>query len=96
MLQTGKESPPDEESYDLVVGMLLQMDQIDAALKYIDLTLKSGYMLSMPVFRECVRGCVNKGKRDTLVSIINKCKVHDSYHRYLDRGLENFARCSLM
>ncbi|CAN6727483.1 unnamed protein product [Malus baccata var. baccata] len=77
MLQTGKESPPDEESYDLVVGMLLQMDQIDAALKYIDLNLKSGYMLSMPVFRECVRGCVNKGKLDILVSIIDKCKSMD-------------------
>ncbi|THG17364.1 hypothetical protein TEA_018343 [Camellia sinensis var. sinensis] len=41
MLQTDKESLPDDESYDLVIGMLLLTDQIDATLKYIDLTLKS-------------------------------------------------------
>ncbi|XP_028057812.1 pentatricopeptide repeat-containing protein At1g26460, mitochondrial [Camellia sinensis] len=77
MLQTGKESLPDDESYDLVIGMLLLTDQIDAALKYIDLTLKSGYILSVNVFTECVRSCVNKGRLDTLVSIIERCKKMD-------------------
>lgn len=77
MLQTGKESLPDDDSYDLVVGMLFMTDEIDAALKYIDMGLKSGYMLSMRVFTECVRSCVNKGRLDTLVSIIERCKVHD-------------------
>ena len=77
MLQTGKESMPDDESYELVVGMLFLTDQIDAALRYVDLTLKSGYMLSMRVFAECVRSCVNKGRLDALVSIIERCKVHD-------------------
>lgn len=66
---------PDDESYDLVIGMLLAMDRIDAALKYIDLTLKSGYMLSLKVFTECVRSCINKGRLDTLVSVIDRCKV---------------------
>ncbi|KAF3945281.1 hypothetical protein CMV_028340 [Castanea mollissima] len=77
MLQTGKESLPDDDSYDLVVGMLFMTDEIDAALKYIDMGLKSGYMLSMRVFTECVRSCVNKGRLDTLVSIIERCKTMD-------------------
>ncbi|RVX11159.1 Pentatricopeptide repeat-containing protein, mitochondrial [Vitis vinifera] len=72
MMQTGKESMPDDESYELVVGMLFLTDQIDAALRYVDLTLKSGYMLSMRVFAECVRSCVNKGRLDALVSIIER------------------------
>nr|CAN63146.1 hypothetical protein VITISV_029486 [Vitis vinifera] len=74
MLQTGKESMADDESYELVVGMLFLTDQIDATLRYVDLTLKSGYMLSMRVFAECVRSCVNKGRLDALVSIIERCK----------------------
>ncbi|KAK4598781.1 hypothetical protein RGQ29_016009 [Quercus rubra] len=77
MLQTGKESLPDDESYDLVVGMLFLTDEIDAALKYIDMGLKSGYMLSTRVFTECVRSCVNQGRLDTLVSIIERCKTMD-------------------
>ncbi|XP_010657071.1 pentatricopeptide repeat-containing protein At1g26460, mitochondrial-like [Vitis vinifera] len=77
MLQTGKESMADDESYELVVGMLFLTDEIDAALRYVDLTLKSGYMLSMRVFAECVRSCVNKGRLDALVSIIERCKTMD-------------------
>ncbi|CAK9165973.1 unnamed protein product [Ilex paraguariensis] len=77
MLQTGKESLPDDESYDLVVGLLFLTKQYDAALKYIDLTLKSGYMLSMNVFTECVQSCVNEGRLDMLVSIIERCKTMD-------------------
>ncbi|KAJ7953905.1 Pentatricopeptide repeat-containing protein [Quillaja saponaria] len=77
MLQTGKESLPDDESYDLVIGMLFLTDQIEAALKYIDMTLKSGYMLSMKVFTDCVRSCVDKGRLDTLVTIIERCKAMD-------------------
>ncbi|GMY25859.1 pentatricopeptide repeat-containing protein At1g26460, mitochondrial [Fagus crenata] len=77
MLLTGKESLPDDESYDLVISMLLSTDEIDAALKYIDLALKSGYMLSMKVFTECVQSCVNKGRLDTLISIIERCKTMD-------------------
>ncbi|GMP96626.1 hypothetical protein CsSME_00045174 [Camellia sinensis var. sinensis] len=48
-------------SYDLVIGMLLLTDQIDAALKYIDLTLKSGYILSVNMFTECVRTMLTRG-----------------------------------
>lgn len=77
MLQTGTDSLPDDESYDLVIGMLFLTDQIDAALKYLDMALKSGYMLSMRVFTDCVRSCVNKKRLDALVSIIKKCKVHN-------------------
>ena len=76
MLHTRQESLPDDESFDLVIGMLLLTEQIDSALKYIDLTLKSGYVLSVDVFTECVRICVNKGRLDTLVSIIERCKVY--------------------
>ena len=76
MLQTGKESLPDDESYDLVIGMLFLTYQIDSALKYIDLTLKSGYILSVKTFTECVRSCVDKGRLDALVSIIERCKVY--------------------
>ncbi|KAL0363852.1 UNVERIFIED_CONTAM: Pentatricopeptide repeat-containing protein, mitochondrial [Sesamum angustifolium] len=80
MLQTGNEyrdSLPDDESYDLIVGMLLSTNQIDSALKYIDLTLKSGYMLSMSAFMRCVQSCVNNGRLDTLISIIERCKKMD-------------------
>ncbi|KAH7569994.1 hypothetical protein JRO89_XS05G0029900 [Xanthoceras sorbifolium] len=77
MLHTGKESLPDDESYTLLTGMLFLTDQIDAALKYIDMTLKSGYILSMRVFSDCVQSCVNKGRLDLLVSIIEKCKTMD-------------------
>lgn len=80
MLQTGEESIPDDESYDLVIGMLLSTDQIDAALKYIDLTLKSGHMLSLKVFTECVQSCVKKGRLDTLVSVIDRCKVMNQFN----------------
>ena len=75
MLQTGKASQPDDESYNIVLTLLLQSRRVDAALKYIELTLKSGYMVTMTVFKDCVQGCVNTGKLDTLVAIIDKCKV---------------------
>ncbi|PIN11470.1 hypothetical protein CDL12_15938 [Handroanthus impetiginosus] len=80
MLQTGKEykeSLPDEESYDLIFGLLLSTNQIDSALRYIDLTLQSGYMLSMGAFANCVQSCVNNRRLDTLVSIIERCKKTD-------------------
>ncbi|KAI4314083.1 hypothetical protein L6164_027023 [Bauhinia variegata] len=77
MLLTGKESLPDHESYDLLIGMLFLEDQIDSALKYIDLALKSGYVLSMDVFMDCVRSCVKKGRLDTVVTIIERCKAMD-------------------
>lgn len=77
MLLSGKEAQPDDESYNLVIGMLFQSDQINSAFKYIDLSLKSGYMMSMKVFYECVKSCVKKGSLDTLVSIIGKCKTMD-------------------
>ena len=54
MLQSGNDALPDDESYDLVIGMLFSMGQIDTAFKYIDLILKSGNVLSMKVFMNCV------------------------------------------
>ncbi|XP_076952382.1 pentatricopeptide repeat-containing protein At1g26460, mitochondrial-like [Bidens hawaiensis] len=78
MIQTGsKGALPDDESYHLVIRLLLSQNQVDDALKYIDLALKSGYMLSVVVFTECVRSCVNTGRLDTLVSIIERCKKMD-------------------
>lgn len=77
MLQTGNESLPDAESYELVVGLLFSQNQIDAALKYLDINLKSGYMVSMNVFTICVKSCVDAGRLDTLVSIIGRCKSMD-------------------
>ncbi|KAF5745749.1 Tetratricopeptide repeat (TPR)-like superfamily protein isoform 1 [Tripterygium wilfordii] len=77
MLEAGNESLPDFESYNLVVEMFFETDQIDAALKYIDMILKSGYMLSINIFHLCVRRCVNQGRLDTLVSVIEKCKTMD-------------------
>ena len=79
MLQGGTESLPNDESYDLVIGMLFETQQFDAALKYIDMALKSGYKLSMRVFTECVECCVNQGRLDMLVTIIESCKVYDSF-----------------
>lgn len=77
MLQGGKDSLPDDETYDLLISLLFSKGEIDSSLKYIDMALKSGYMLSMNVFTECVRGCVDEQRPDALVSIIKKCKVHD-------------------
>ncbi|MCD7469592.1 hypothetical protein HAX54_008732 [Datura stramonium] len=80
MIQTGKEykeALPDEESYDLVIGLLFKADLIDDALKYVDSALKSGYKLSMNVFNECVRSCVFNSRLDILVSIIERCKKTD-------------------
>lgn len=79
MLQRGpqcKDSLPDDESYNLVITVLLSTNQIDRALKYIDLALASGYMLSINAFSRCVHSFVNNGRLDTLVSIIERCKVH--------------------
>lgn len=75
MEQSGKEAQPDDESCELIVGMHFQAGQIDTALKYVDKTLKYGNMLSMRVFSQCVSHCVDKGRLDVLVSIIEKCKV---------------------
>lgn len=71
-----KESLPDGESFDLVIEILLSHNKIDSALKYVDLTLKSGYMLSMKAFLDCVQRCVSNQRLDTLVSTIERCKVH--------------------
>ncbi|RWR72902.1 pentatricopeptide repeat-containing protein, mitochondrial-like protein [Cinnamomum micranthum f. kanehirae] len=77
MLHTGKESLPDDESYDLVIGLLFLVIEIDSALKYLDMTLKSGYMVSMRAFTESVWSCVSAGRLDTLASIIERCKAMD-------------------
>lgn len=77
MLQTGNEAQPDDESYELVIAMLFSTDQIDTAFKYIDLALRSGCVLSMKIFMACVRRCVNKGRLDTLVTIIERCRTTD-------------------
>lgn len=79
MLEIGKEhkeSLPDLESYDRVIEMHIARSQIDAALKYIDLSLKSGCLLSMKAFVDCVRYCLNNNRLDTAVSIIERCKVN--------------------
>lgn len=73
MLQTG--TLPDDESYNLVIGLLLLLNKIDSALKYLDLALKSGFMMSSSVFEDCIRSCVTAGRLDALSSIIERCKV---------------------
>lgn len=79
MLLSGKESLPDDESHDLVIGMLFLTGKNDEAMKLMDMALKSSYMLSTTVFSDCVRSCVAKGRTDTLVSIIERCKVLMSF-----------------
>lgn len=59
MLQTG--TMPDDVSYNMVVGHLILMNEIDSAFKYMDLIIKSGFMISTIVFMDCVRSCVNAG-----------------------------------
>ncbi|GMJ13435.1 hypothetical protein like AT1G26460 [Hibiscus trionum] len=77
MLQGGKESLPDDETYDLVIGMLFESQQFEAALEYIYMALKSGYKLSMRIFTECVACSVNQGRLDTLATVIETCKTTD-------------------
>ncbi|PPS00499.1 hypothetical protein GOBAR_AA20176 [Gossypium barbadense] len=74
MLQGGKESLPDDESYDLVMGMLFEMRGVEAALKYIDMALQFGYKLSIKVFTECIACCVSQGQLDTLATLIERCR----------------------
>lgn len=78
MLQGGKESLPNDESYDLVMGMLFEMRGVEAALKYIDMALQSGYKLSIKVFTECIACCVSQGQLDTLATLIERCRL-DTY-----------------
>ncbi|KAK1379475.1 Pentatricopeptide repeat-containing protein [Heracleum sosnowskyi] len=78
-------SKPDEESFDLVIGMLLpsstyqisQRQRMETAHKYIDLNLKFGYSMSQEVFTKCMWNFMNFESLDTLVSIIEKCKKMD-------------------
>lgn len=83
MLDVGKEnkdSLPDDESYDLVIGLLFKANQTDAAFKFVDFVLTSGYTMSSNVFNQCIRRCLDNNRLDTLLSIIEKCKVHLLLH----------------
>lgn len=71
-----KQSLPDDESFDIVIDMGILRGSVDHVLKYIDLNLESGYPLSMKAFDNCVKLCVNNGRLDELISIIERCKVH--------------------
>lgn len=73
MLQGRKNAQPNMKTYRLLVCILSQTYRAEAALPYIDLILKSGYMLSVKEFEECTLGCVQEGKHHILVSIIDKC-----------------------
>lgn len=80
MLDVGKEnkdSLPDDESYDLVIGLLFKANQTDAAFKFVDFVLTSGYTMSSNVFNQCIRRCLDNNRLDTLLSIIEKCKKSD-------------------
>ncbi|KAJ4850954.1 hypothetical protein Tsubulata_011537 [Turnera subulata] len=77
MEQTGNESQPDDESYRLVIEMLLFKQRIDSALTIIEKALKSGRVLSTRVFNDCVSACIRRDKLDVLVSVIEKCKTMD-------------------
>lgn len=71
-----KQSLPDDESFDTVIEICILRGSIDQVLKYIDLNLESGYPLTMKAFENCVKLCVNNGRLDALLSIIERCKVH--------------------
>jgi hypothetical protein len=73
MLQTG--IVPDDESYNLVVDLLIKGNSIDSASKHLETMVKSGYAVSSPVYAEYVGICVRSGRLDTLASFIEKCKV---------------------
>lgn len=92
MMQTGV--VPDDKSYNLVIGLLISTNQLDSALKILDLMLKSGNMLSSSVFMDCVRRCINTGRLDTISSIIEKCKVPISgYSKAQKWILKNVLGC---
>ncbi|XP_042529426.1 pentatricopeptide repeat-containing protein At1g26460, mitochondrial-like [Dipodomys spectabilis] len=67
----------DDESYDMVITMLFQQKQSIVALECVDKALKSGCSLSMEVFTQCARACLDGRKLDKLVAIIEKCKTMD-------------------
>ncbi|MBA0592878.1 hypothetical protein Gorai_009844 [Gossypium raimondii] len=56
---------------------LLDDATVEAALKYIDMALQSGYKLSIKVFTECIACCVSQGQLDTLVMLIERCRLDD-------------------
>ncbi|VFQ72380.1 unnamed protein product [Cuscuta campestris] len=77
MLEIGREnkdSLPDDESFDLVIDLHFRANQADAAFKYVDFVLKSGYTMSLNVFNQCIRRCIEGNRLDMLVSIIERCK----------------------
>ncbi|KAF9624168.1 hypothetical protein IFM89_008106 [Coptis chinensis] len=75
MLETGKEALPDDESYDLIMGIMFKANLLDDALKYLDMTLKSGCTLHMKTFNDCAWRCLQAGRLDTLAQIIQRCKT---------------------
>jgi hypothetical protein len=75
MLLTGTFS--DDESYNLVVGLLIGQKLDDSPLEYWDMMMKSGYTPSPSVFTVYNQACVSSGRWDTLTSIIDKFKTSD-------------------
>lgn len=78
MIKTGKESKeclPDDESYSLVIRMLLEANLMAPALKCTELYLNSGYVMSQHLFIEYVRYCARHRSVDTLNMLIKRCKV---------------------
>ncbi|KAL1135711.1 hypothetical protein V6Z11_A12G190200 [Gossypium hirsutum] len=57
------------------MGMLFEMRGVEAALKYIDMALQSGYKLSIKVFTECIACCVSQGQLDTLATLIERKQI---------------------
>jgi hypothetical protein len=87
MLLTGTFS--DDESYNLVVGLLIGQKLDDSPLEYWDMMMKSGYTPSPSVFAVYNQACVSSGRWDTLTSIIEKCKTSDKIKVWCPQ----WARC---
>jgi pentatricopeptide repeat protein len=66
---------PDDESFNLVVGLLIRSKHFDTALKYLDLMLKYGRTLNPSIYNGCIQFLLNSNKPDAAASFIDKCKV---------------------
>ncbi|KAI3902279.1 hypothetical protein MKW92_053040 [Papaver armeniacum] len=74
-MEKAKESMLDDESYTLIVGLFLAVEEIDGAFIHIYIAMNSGCMVSMPVFTECVICAIRLRRFGLLTTILEEYMV---------------------
>ncbi|KAI3902280.1 hypothetical protein MKW92_053041 [Papaver armeniacum] len=76
-MEKAKESMLDDESYTLIVGLFLAVEEIDGAFIHIYIAMNSGCMVSMPVFTECVICAIRLRRFGLLTTILEEYMTLD-------------------